>query len=763
MDRDPFAFPPVQDEFERRRLQKEENKNHQPLTRAEFVLHKPQGVSEHAHSLRSGIQEISLHNLETARQLHELVSPELYKEFKALVANIKSETNLGAANGARTFVDITAEPLSTKIDKWIENLIAEIKKKKKKISQHDLDELRGRGGLLFDAIATVVNTSAIEKDIATQIKNQSGDTKKILKDLQTRYPLSEAELKILFDYVFEGNDQKDSTEYNLTVLLKTLGQLWDQYEVGRQKKTLAKVSFGLFVVRLLQSFSPSLFQGVIEDGQFNAAVFLEYVGINAASEVLQIKSEAELARGLREIEKRINERITDSIFFQEFEFMHDRSLGEVYDALTKGKVAVRELLEQSASSLVPTVAGIGLSLGFLTKINPLLGGIGLASLPIMYRTAKKHNQEVANLYETETVEQAKASSQIGAIKHALEEVKTSPDVPQIAETHRAQLEVVDNLEHQRYLGLLETRLRSTLAFNFSTAAAAAVGGVLQKNDLISGGAVFSTILYANQLNAPIQRLIEIYFNRFPRYVQDVERMEKLLGPYEQLDLPEGEKEGVRRGVSELSNTDIQVKNLSYKHILKGVDLEIKQGEYVVIAGASGAGKSTLLRNIVGLYKPDAGEVQIGGVSFDQLKRYGADSVYSIMSYANQRPQIFSDLTVRENLLMWARGAVADAQIESVLKDLRLDKLIPNLDKKAGDHFSGGEMVRIGLARTLLKNPKIMLLDEPTASLDSQAATEVRAVIAGIRAKHPETTIICVTHDDEIIGSGARVVHLGKGK
>ena len=278
--------------------------------------------------------------------------------------------------------------------------------------------------------------------------------------------------------------------------------------------------------------------------------------------------------------------------------------------------------------------------------------------------------------------------------------------------------------------------------------------------MISGGAVLSSIIYSERLNRPIQELVHLYFNQFSRYIQDIQRMDEILGKYEKLDLPEGEKEKDRVPVSELENFDISIRNLRYKNILRGVSLDIKQGEFLTIAGASGAGKSTLLRNLVGLYKPDGGEIEIGGVKNDRVKKYGQESLYSAMSYCNQNPQIFEGMTLRENLLLWSKEGVEDEKIKRVLKDLHLDKFIDKLDEEA-KHLSGGEKVRIGVARTLIKGAKIMLLDEPTASLDSQAATEVIKIISEINEKYPDTTIICVSHDEALIKTSKRSVNMAE--
>ena len=181
---------------------------------------------------------------------------------------------------------------------------------------------------------------------------------------------------------------------------------------------------------------------------------------------------------------------------------------------------------------------------------------------------------------------------------------------------------------------------------------------------------------------------------------------------------------------------------------------------MTIAGPSGAGKSTLLRNLVGLYKPDGGDIEIGGVKNDGVKKYGNESLYSVMSYCNQNPQIFEGMSLRENLLLWSKKEVNDEMIKKVLHDLHLDKFADKLDDEV-KNLSGGEKVRIGVARTLIKGAKIILLDEPTASLDSQAATEVRKIISEINEKYPDTTIICVSHDEELIKSSKRSVNMAE--
>lgn len=141
-----------------------------------------------------------------------------------------------------------------------------------------------------------------------------------------------------------------------------------------------------------------------------------------------------------------------------------------------------------------------------------------------------------------------------------------------------------------------------------------------------------------------------------------------------------------------------------------------------------------------------------------IKKYGDENLGSILGYCNQKPQIFKNETLRENLLVWSGRNVSDDEINSILEELNLSKFIDKLDDKI-KYVSGGEAVRIGLARVLLKNPKIMILDEPTASLDAESRQEVINIIEKIREANPEKTVISVSHDEEFINKADRIYEL----
>lgn len=766
-----YHFKSTKGEIERRKKTEDvkpltvneyEKAEEEPMTQADYSLTFRRSIQE-----KLAVEKPTAEEQERIKLLSSLITPELMDGYKQILKNFNEKTRKSGKHPLREFIDINGEELSGNTEKWIENLISEIQSKKETgLDENDIEELRAECWLLFDSITNVMNTRSLESDIADFYKDKTineGDEKEqarqkqeLVKDLQGRYPYDQSEIEILADLV--RMKEKNGGEYSLGILAEEISKLWKAYKLGEKKGELAKISLGYLASKGAESFAPSLFQNLIVGDKFNLMVYLEFVGLGKFSELVDTHIDIRLEKVINDVSHQINERMSNSLFFHEFEFIHEKSLGEIYVSLERGKDATRQLLTDVISRFAPALSGIAMSMAFLTKINPVLGVIGLSSLPIMYKIAKKNSGQMYSIHERSKNAEEKMLTRLNSIKSGFEEVKTSPDAPAVAKHVGGHLNSIDDISMERTIKRKKMWLLEKIPFDVADVVAASVGVALQQSGQIPAGAVLSNIIYSRQLASPVESLVNMYFNEFARNIQDIKHAEKIFGEYDKLDLPEGEKEKDRIPVSKLDNFDISIKNLQYKDILQGIDLEIKQGEFLTIAGASGAGKSTLLRNLAGLYHPDGGSVEIGGTGIEKIKKYGKESIYSVMSYSNQSPQFFDGMTLRENLMLWSKEKVDDEKIRKVLNDLHLDKFADKLDEEV-KNLSGGEKVRVGVARTLIKGAKIMLLDEPTASLDSQAATEVRKVITEINEKYPETTIICVSHDDELIKISRRSVSM----
>lgn len=192
--------------------------------------------------------------------------------------------------------------------------------------------------------------------------------------------------------------------------------------------------------------------------------------------------------------------------------------------------------------------------------------------------------------------------------------------------------------------------------------------------------------------------------------------------------------------------------------LDGVDLSINQGEFVVILGPSGAGKSTLLNLLGGMDKATSGEIRVGESIISmyndkELTRYRATDVGFIFQFYNIMPT----LTVLENVNLIKDVTKTNKDAKEVLKSVGLSKHF----NKFPSELSGGEQQRVSIARAVMKNPKVLLCDEPTGALDSATGAEVLKVLKN--QCDFDTTVIIVTHNSLIAEVADRIIRIKNGK
>lgn len=197
---------------------------------------------------------------------------------------------------------------------------------------------------------------------------------------------------------------------------------------------------------------------------------------------------------------------------------------------------------------------------------------------------------------------------------------------------------------------------------------------------------------------------------------------------------------------------------SYIQVLKGVSTGIRQGEMCVIQGTSGSGKSTLLNCIGGLDPVDSGSivvdgVEIAGMKQNQLSDYRRDKLGFIFQFYNLVP----NLTVRENIQVCEYLAKKALDMDELLETLGLTEH----QNKFPSQLSGGQQQRCAIARALIKNPRLLLCDEPTGALDSKTSRDILALLEKVNEKYG-TTMLIVTHNNSIKNMVHRVIHIKDG-
>ncbi|MGL5754647.1 MAG: ABC transporter ATP-binding protein [Paraclostridium sp.] len=186
-----------------------------------------------------------------------------------------------------------------------------------------------------------------------------------------------------------------------------------------------------------------------------------------------------------------------------------------------------------------------------------------------------------------------------------------------------------------------------------------------------------------------------------------------------------------------------VKTFNNTEILKHINLDIKQGEFITLLGKSGCGKSTTLKLIAGLTTPDSGDILFDNKSVLNLKTQDREAVIVFQDYS-----LFPHMNVFENIEFGLKMKKIDRKVRKnkVNELMNLVKL-QGFEKKYPNELSGGQKQRVAIARTLAVNPKILLLDEPFSSLDINLKNEMRDFILNLQKKLKITTIL-VTHDKE---------------
>lgn len=197
---------------------------------------------------------------------------------------------------------------------------------------------------------------------------------------------------------------------------------------------------------------------------------------------------------------------------------------------------------------------------------------------------------------------------------------------------------------------------------------------------------------------------------------------------------------------------------SYVQVLKGINTGVEKGQMCVIQGTSGSGKSTLLNCIGGLDTMDSGSIKVDGTEIfgmnsDQLADYRRDNLGFIFQFYNLVP----NLTVRENIQVCEYLTYDPLPVDDLIETLGLTEY----QNKFPSQLSGGQQQRCAIARALVKNPKLLLCDEPTGALDSKTSRDILVLLEEINAKYG-TTMLIVTHNNSIKNMVHKVIFIKDG-
>ncbi|GLI40100.1 ABC transporter ATP-binding protein [Geobacter hydrogenophilus] len=207
------------------------------------------------------------------------------------------------------------------------------------------------------------------------------------------------------------------------------------------------------------------------------------------------------------------------------------------------------------------------------------------------------------------------------------------------------------------------------------------------------------------------------------------------------------------------------KSFDSQAVLDGLSLEIPEGRITAVIGPSGEGKSVLLKHIIGLMKPDRGQVHVDGENITAMRRFEMNRVWEKFGMLFQNAALFDSMTVFENVAFpleektrFSRAEIRD-RVHNALENVGLR----GIDKKYPDELSGGMKKRVGLARALLLNPRIILFDEPTTGLDPIICRAIHQLIRDTHERYGYTAVIVSHEIPEIFDISDLVAMLYRGR
>ena len=205
------------------------------------------------------------------------------------------------------------------------------------------------------------------------------------------------------------------------------------------------------------------------------------------------------------------------------------------------------------------------------------------------------------------------------------------------------------------------------------------------------------------------------------------------------------------------------KSYNGEKVLKGVSLEIKDGEFVSIMGKSGSGKSTLISIIGGFLKPDGGEVTVNGKNLFSLREKELSQLRCTeLGFVFQAFKLIPTLSVTDNILLpLTHNKSNTEEARKYVMELACELGIDGMLEKLPHQLSGGQCQRVAIARALSYKPSIIILDEPTGALDTAMEKTVMELLSKIN-RELGTTVIQVTHSERVAAYGTRIINIKDG-
>jgi len=444
-----------------------------------------------------------------------------------------------------------------------------------------------------------------------------------------------------------------------------------------------------------------------------------------------------------------------------YSYYDNTKIGQLMSRITSDLFDVTEFAHHCPEELFMSTLKIVGAFIVLLGINVKLTLIIFACIPIMFVFSLIMNKKMKAMFKAQRKQIGEINSQVEDSLLGIRIVKsfTNEDVEEdkFENGNLTFLKIKKKAYH--YMGLFHSGIKYFDGFMYLTVVFS--GAFFLMGNLINAADLVAYLLYVQTLLTAIRKLVE-FTEQFQRGLTGFERFLEIM------DTPSDIIEKDNAGILENVKGNIEFKNVSFKYssksnaVLKGINLKVESGENIAVVGHSGGGKTTLLNLIPRFYDINDGEILIDGVN---IKDVTLKSLRENIGVVQQDVYLFSG-SVYENIAYGKPGAT----YEEVKEAARLanahsfiEELPDGYDTYVGDRgvkLSGGQKQRISIARTFLKNPKILILDEATSSLDNESEYIVQESLK--RLAEGRTTFTVAHRLSTIIDAKRIVVLTGKG-
>ncbi|WP_441247703.1 ABC transporter ATP-binding protein [Kitasatospora sp. McL0602] len=489
------------------------------------------------------------------------------------------------------------------------------------------------------------------------------------------------------------------------------------------------------------------------------AVLLILVCLTAQAVLVRLAGYAAASVGEKILARLREEFVADLLALQP-EVVEDADGGDLITRTTRDVSLMSNAVRAAIPTTMTSLAVVGFTFGALLLVSPVLLLPGLLSVPVLFATARWYLRRAHEGYLRQAASYSRLTESLA------ETVEGARTVEALRLTDRRLDRLNEDIDNSYAAERHTLRLRNVLlplcdaSYSLPVAAMLVIGGTLYLHGVVSLAAVTAGTLYASQLLNPLDQLVS--------WMDELQSagaaLARLLGlaRFRAADPAPSARPAVATGSRV---RDIEVRDVHYAYqpgqdVLRGIDLTVRQGEWLAVVGPSGAGKSTLAKLLAGIYQPHTGGIAIGGRDLGDLPTAERRGTVALVT---QEHHVFRG-TLRDNLTI-GRPDAGDEEIAAALTavgawDWAQATGLDSVVGSGGAALDPAKVQQLALARLILANPDVLVLDEATSLLNPQAARQLERSLAAVTTGR---TVVAVVHRLHTAKDADRIAVLDDGR